>query len=208
MGFFVGVVALSKLKGTETRVATVPSTQSTQSSAPLTSTVEQNAESKTAQNQATTGDSAMQVALKELADANVDVRRKGIWTLLDAVGPQTTEAVEPLLKATEDSDPFVKTYALRSLGRINDPKVVPVLVDRLPTADRVYQYHAVSVLAKAGPAAKGAIPQLKVMATDSDIVFASASAKALKKIGGDEVKDLFQDPKINHALYGVDKISF
>ncbi|HEV3341074.1 MAG TPA: HEAT repeat domain-containing protein [Pirellulales bacterium] len=108
-------------------------------------------EDKQAQDKATT------LVLKGLTSERVDVRRAAARALAEIKPPP--EVVAPvLIKAIQDKDPAVISNAVDALASLG-PAIVPRLAKN-GLQNKDLQLYAVRVLAKIGPAAKGAAPAL------------------------------------------------
>jgi HEAT repeat protein len=124
-----------------------------------------------------------------LQGKDAEVRRAAI-VALGRVGFQAKEAwptVQKLLDKKNESDPVVRTQAIRVAGVIarDDPKaVVPSLANLLKSEDNVdAKVAAIQVLAQTGDAAKEVVPQLTALAENDPRASVREAAKAaVKKI--------------------------
>src|SRR5206468_3729402 len=84
--------------------------------------------------------------------------------LLEEFGPTGRPAVPALLRTLKDPNRFNRVSAASALVQI-DPKhngeVLPVLIESL--GDKVNRLGAANVLAKIGPQARAAVPQLRAI---------------------------------------------
>lgn len=148
-----------------------------------------------------------------LKDADAQVRAAGAETL----GQLGDRASLPALKALmKDADPGVRQGVVQAFGCFKDDAetLVPILIEVLKTPDSRLRMPALgpdgkqlpetnnyreinvvesaySALAKFGPAAKPAVPELVKLASRSEgAMFTQSARRALKKIAPDEFKKL------------------
>src|SRR5262249_24757474 len=109
-------------------------------------------------------------------------------------------ALPELIQAAKDSDGFVRSEAVRALGKSGGQvsKVMPVLIQAL-AAESFTRAEAVYALTSLGPAAADAIPTLvKTFREVDDFILQGHILKALAKIGPKSVpffEQLLKDDK-------------
>ena len=131
--------------------------------------------------------------LKELHNGNRDVREAAIGALQSFAGKtlSTNEALEAFPPFLPDKNPMVQLYAAMGLGRIGAaasnavPSMIPLLSanESMPAGGRAYiRGNTAMALAKIGPPAISATPQLRILMANGDSFQRLAAALALWSI--------------------------
>jgi HEAT repeat protein len=105
--------------------------------------------------------------------------------IIGTLGPAAKDAVPDLRAALKDPQPPVRWSAAFALWQVNGDAdaAVTVLVDGLRPGPAPFQrYQAVRKLGDMGPAARGALPELRVLSGDPDIQVRNLAAEAVRKI--------------------------
>lgn len=91
------------------------------------------------------------------------------------------DALEPLLRALQDADPWVRYFALRSLGAFRHPAAAPAVRERLDRdAAGQVRLAAIDVLGRLQP--PGTLPVLEPLALSGDGDTARAAIRAMRHV--------------------------
>src|SRR5207253_2158192 len=104
------------------------------------------------------------------------------------LGPRSKSAVPDLVKAVKDADPTVSWAAIDALGQIgrDAEPAVPTLVEALKDAST--RGAAIDALGQIRDKARDAVGALEKLLHGEDVSVHWATAAALVRIGGPEVK--------------------
>jgi serine/threonine-protein kinase len=106
---------------------------------------------------------------------------------LGRLGPAAREAIPVLVQGLRDPDAFYRREAARAIARAAGPQsgdAVPALIDALKDKDKFVRVEAARALGRIGGAARAAVPALKNLMRESDMVVVGAAEEALRSIGG------------------------
>jgi serine/threonine-protein kinase len=106
---------------------------------------------------------------------------------LGRLGPAAREAVPVLAQGLRDPDAFYRREAAKALARAVGPQsaeVVPPLIDALRDKDKFVRAESARALGKIGAAARAAVPALRNLTRENDVVVVGAAEEALRSIGG------------------------
>jgi HEAT repeat protein len=121
-------------------------------------------------------------------DVNAEVRLAAL-SALDLLEEEAAPAVDALVKALADKNPFARWSAARILGKLDAAqaadRAVPKLVPLLGEDDLDVRIAGIQALGHFGPAAKSAVPALARAALEGDVEARVAVLKALASIGTD-----------------------
>jgi HEAT repeat protein len=104
------------------------------------------------------------------------------------IGAPASAAIPALEKNLQDRDPFLQTISAWALAHISPRKegvaeeCLKPLLQGLKLSDPRVRIEAAQALALLGPAAKGAVPALREIASDEDEAVKKSAAEALQKI--------------------------
>jgi hypothetical protein len=116
--------------------------------------------------------------------AQVAVFRNNVAAILGNIKTNKPKSLELLLAALDSRDYGVSETAVKSLGMIG-AAAVPYLIRGLRSDEGGVQYKSASALAKIGPPAKAALPELKELAKSTNKDLHSIAVKAIAAIGGE-----------------------
>lgn len=133
--------------------------------------------------------------IKKLASTDASDRREAAQGLVEEVGPKSTKAIKPLIKALNDKDRFVRRFAAQALGKIGSAasEAVPAL-ERMLQDDRSVRPAALLALSKMGPSAvpalaraagKGNAEDVQEQAIDALAAAGKAGLQPLLNVIGD-----------------------
>lgn len=131
--------------------------------------------------------------IKALGDPHMSVQVNAAIALRE-FGEEARVAIPHLLKLTENSDDFVMFSAAVSvfeIGPETSEKTVPILAERLKNGrdqGGVWQVEILLSLAKMGPRAKSALPQIEAFCDSEDAHLKKMAEGAVTLISGEELE--------------------
>jgi len=87
--------------------------------------------------------------------------------------------IQNLLTALKDENSFIRSQAVKSLEKLGDKSVIPVLIDIMLNDDAPHVRHAVAAAFQRQLADKSAVPALIKILKDPDLYVRGAAAAAL-----------------------------
>jgi HEAT repeat protein len=124
---------------------------------------------------------AVPALVKAIVDKDPRVRRNAV-AAIHRIHPGPTVVLPLVVPVLSDADPATVAQALASVSELGE-KVVPAMIEGLKNEKA--RYWALLVLADIGPAAKGAVPEIKKALSDSKVEVAMQAALTLAAIGPD-----------------------
>lgn len=134
--------------------------------------------SKDLLSQSVNGDPKLQDHIKMLREGNVDERQRAAIALGAA---RSKDAVEPLIKALEDDDDFVRNFAVKSLANIADSRALSPLIEALNDTSVLVRRSAVTALGNLG-SPEAFDPLIKAF-NDGHFMVRRSAAAALGSLG-------------------------
>lgn len=132
-------------------------------------------------------------AIPEIAAVKDDLAAEVRFEAAGALGGLGTEAGPALAGFLKDASQDVRVMAIRNLGQVGGPSVIPALADAAKDADRKNQPVRLAVAeALGGIGHVNGLPALTRLAADAEPNVRQGAATALGRIGGDKAKKVLE----------------
>ncbi len=116
-----------------------------------------------------------------------------------------SKTIEPLLSVIDDGDPQIRTTIIEALGSFHDPRITPLLIDKLTDLAAIVRKAAVTALSLRGKAtfigeadeSEDLVPYIRPLLYDLDLDVCAATALGLARIDDPRVVEILTQATID-----------